>query len=240
MRNQSQLKRGKKMNHNQRIFLAGIIGVIVFTTPLLVVSQVSQLLLSSYIAALVATAAVTAALYLAANRKRGMFVTTAGMTLVVWYYAFSNLAYSGVVLILHDTKMWQMPVKWFIFGHIILAALYIWKLLAADAGKEEIERIEVQVKENISKWKNLQIQSSALASQAPAPVKKALESVKDAIRYADPVTAPQLTEIENAIAENITQLAQTLQSGDNEKTEKLTGEILLKIKQRSEISQSLK
>ena len=228
------------MNHNQRIFLAGIVGVIVFTAPLLLFSHVSRLLLTSYIAALVATATVTAALYLAANRKQGMFVTTAGMTAVVWNYAFSNLAYSGVVLILHYTEMWQMPLKWFILGHIILAALYAWKLLAADAGREEIERIEVKVKENISNWKNLQTQSANLASQAPSPVRNAVESVKDAIRYADPVTAPELTEIEADIKENITRLSQAIQDGDNETTEKLSEEILLQVKQRSEMTRSLK
>ncbi|MBE6392384.1 MAG: hypothetical protein E7042_09350 [Lentisphaerae bacterium] len=228
------------MNHNQRIFLAGIIGVIVFTAPLLLFSHVSKLLLTSYVASLVATAAVTAALYLGANRKQGMFVTTAGMILVVWIYAFSNLFYSGVILLLHYTNAWQMPVKWFILGHIILAALCAWKLLAADAGKEEIEKSELKLKENISQWKNLQMQCADLALKSPAPVRKTLENVKDAIRYADPVTAPQLAEIESAIAENITRLSQALQAGDNEKTEKLSGEILLQIKQRSEIAKSLK
>lgn len=228
------------MTHNKRIFLAAIIAVIVFTTPLFLLTPVTGLLIAAYIAALGATAAVTAAMYLAANRKSGMFVTTAGLTLVVWHYGTLNLIYSCVILGLYYSGKWQMPIGWFIFGHIIIAAFYGWKLLAADAGREEIEKTEVKVKESISNWKQLQLKTSSLASQAKPPVKKAVESVKDAVRYADPVSAPQLAEIESAIEANIDSLSRSLQAGEEEKTQQLVNELLLQIKQRSDISKSLK
>ena len=228
------------MSHNKRIFLGAVIAVIVITVPVFLITPVSGVLIAAYVAALAAAAAVTTALYLAVNRKTGLFVTTAGLTLVVWRYAIFNILYSGVILDLYCTGAWKISLGWFVFGHILLAALYGWKFLAGDAGREEIEKREIKVRESIANWKHLQLKTSALASRAKEPVKKAVESVRDAVRYADPVTSPQLEEIEMEIERNIDLLSQTIQLGEDEETEHLVNDLLLQIKQRNAMAKSLK
>ena len=228
------------MTHNQRILGGGVIGVVVFTAPLFLISPVTRLLIVSWGAALIATGAVTTALYLAANRKSGMFITTAGLALVVWRYAVLNLLFSGIILALQYSGKWEMSVGVFILIHIVLAGITGWQLLAADAGREEIEKTEIRVKEKISHWKMFQMKTATLAAQAAQPVRKRVENVRDAVRYADPVSLPQLTDIEAEIGENIDLMAQTLQSGDHEKTAELTEKLLLQIKQRAELCKNLK
>ena len=169
-----------------------------------------------------------------------MFVTTAALLLIVWSYAVLNLIYSGVVLLLYFTGCWNMPVGWFIVGHIVLAGLTAWKLLAADAGKEEIERIEVEVHQKTFDWKELRMQINAIAARADKSVKKDLESVCDAIRYADPVTSAELDDIESDIKNNVNILSEAVKENDKSEITKLTQDLLQQIRQRSEICKMLK
>ncbi|MBO5721874.1 MAG: hypothetical protein J6S19_02050 [Lentisphaeria bacterium] len=228
------------MNHNKRIFLAALIGVAVFTSPLFLITPVTGLLVVAFIAALIAVGAVTLVLYWAINRKKELFVTTAAMPIVVGSYAVLNLLYSAVILILQYSGKWDMPIGLFVLGHIIIAGLYSWKLLAADAGKEEIEKVEVKVEQSISNWKMLRVKIANISATADSPVKKSLEKVCDAVRYADPVTSPHLTDIEVEIEKNINLLAQASLAGDIEKTEQLVQNIINQIKQRAELCKNLK
>lgn len=228
------------MNHNKRIFLAALIGVAVFTSSLFLITPVTGLLVTAFIAALIAVGAVTIVLYWAVNRKKGLFVTTAAMPIVAGSYAVLNLLYSAVILILQYSGKWNMPIGLFVLGHIIIAGLYSWKLLAADAGKEEIEKVEVKVEQSISNWKMLRVKIANISATADLPVKKSLEKVCDAVRYADPVTSPHLTDIEAEIEKNINLLAQASLTGDIEKTEQLVQNIINQIKQRAELCKNLK
>ena len=228
------------MNDNKRIIAAGLVGFIVFTAPLFVITPITALIIAAYCTSLIAVAAVCYALYLALNRKSGMFVTTAALLLIVWSYAVLNLIYSGVVLLLYFTGCWNMPVGWFIVGHIVLAGLTAWKLLAADAGKEEIERIEVEVHQKTFDWKELRMQINAIAARADKSVKKDLESVCDAIRYADPVTSAELDDIESDIKNNVNILSEAVNENDKSEITKLTQDLLQQIRQRSEICKMLK
>ena len=228
------------MNHNKRIFLAALIGIVVFTSPLFLITPVTELMIVAFVAAMIAVGIVTMVLYWAVNRKTGLFVTTAAMPILVWRYAILNLLYSAIILILQYFGKWNMPIGLFILGHIILVCFYAWKLLAADAGKEEIEKVEVKVEQSISNWKMLCVKVSNISVTADTTVKKSLERVCDAVRYADPVTSPHLTHIETEIEQNIDLLSQTIQAGDIEKTEQLVQNIINQIKQRAELCKSLK
>ena len=86
----------------------------------------------------------------------------------------------------------------------------------------------------------LRVKIANIAATAETPVKKSLEKVCDAVRYADPVTSPHLTDIEAEIEKNIDLLSQTVLAGDVRKTEQLVQNIINQIKQRAELCKSLK
>lgn len=228
------------MNHNSRIILAALIAVIVFASPLFLLATVTELLVAAFVAALIAIGAVTIALYLAVNCKTGLFVTTATIPVLTWRYALFNLLYSGLILFLQYSGAWEMPLGLFVLGHIILAGIYACKLLAADAGKEEIEKVELKVEQSISNWKMLLVKITNIAASSEAPCKKYVEKVCDAVRYADPVTSPYLTEIEEKIEKNIDLLSQSALAGDAKKTEELVQTILIQIKQRATLCKNFK
>ncbi|MBO7327828.1 MAG: hypothetical protein J6W00_03545 [Lentisphaeria bacterium] len=228
------------MNHSIRIYLAAFIVDIILTVLFFLLTPATGVLITAYIAACVAVGAIGQALVWAVKRNTGLFVTTAAIPLLLWSYASLNIVYSAIFLWLYYSGIYKVPVSWFVFGHIVFAGIYCVKLLAVDAGKEVIENIEVNVKESISNWKKLQFQITNIAAQAGTPVKKSVENVCEAVRYADPVSSPDLTAIEAEIAKNIDLLSQTVKSGEDKKTEELVGAILLQIKQRSEICKMLK
>lgn len=228
------------MNNNKRITAAALVGIIVFTAPLFLIDPVTVLMKTAYCTSLIAVCAVCYALYLGNNRKSGMFVTTAAMLLVVWRYAIINILYSGIILALQFTGSWNMPATWFILGHVILVGFTAWQLLAADAGKEAIERVENTVKESVSNWKLLQTQITSIASRTNSSDRKYVENVREAIRYADPVTSPQLNDIENAIKNNIKQLSDAVDTNNTEKIKLLETAIIQQVKERSEICKLLK
>ena len=228
------------MNNNTRIFAAAGVGFIIFTAPLFVLPAVPGLVITAYIAALVAIGSIATAFFLAGNGKSGLFVTTTALLLIIWKYVVLNILFSAIILLLHFTLKCSLPTGWFAIGHIVLAGITAIKLIAADAGKEHIEHVEIKVKESTSNWKMLREQTFSIAVRASADVRKSVESVRDAMRYADPVTSEQLYDIENAIKNNIDLLTAAVDSKDNEKIQPLAQEILLQIKQRSEMCKRLK
>ena len=228
------------MNNNQRIFLAGVIGVIIFTSPLCFFSNVSGLLVASCISALAATLAVTTAFFLASNRKIDMFVTTAGLLLVVCKYAVCNVFFSIVMLALSYSGKWTVPLTVFILFHITLAGITGWKLLAADTGKEEIECVENKLIESICDWKILSLKVNNIPLPSDPVAARNIKNVQDSIRYASPVSSAALKAIEENINNNVCELDTAVGQSDLEKINTLTQTILQQINRRSEMSKLLK
>ena len=133
-----------------------------------------------------------------------------------------------------------MPLLWFLFSHLAIIAVSVWKMLAADAGREEIEKLENSVKQTIFTWKSLQIKTAAIVTQTNGVLKKEAELINDAIRYADPVSLPQLADIENAICTNVDLFSKAIEQNDTEKCKILSEEIIQQVNHRSEMCKFLK
>lgn len=104
-----------------------------------------------------------------------------------------------------------------------------------DAAKDEIMSVENSVREKVLSWKMLTAEVNAILSAADGERKKEIAAVYDAVRYADPISNANLTDIENEIKENIAELASA--EGD---ISSLCQKIILKIKQRNEMCKLLK
>lgn len=84
-------------------------------------------------------------------------------------------------------------------------------LIATDAGRNEIERVEQKVQSKVSALKMLQIDVEMLAkTEADSEVKSKLTKLSEKIRYSDPMSSDALTELEGAIAGKVKELKTSL------------------------------
>jgi hypothetical protein len=93
-----------------------------------------------------------------------------------------------------------IPAKWFVIAQVIILAAFAIRLILLNAGRTEIERVGDKVATKVFFIKLLQIEVEGLAStQTDTEVKTALKNLAEKIRYSDPVSSPQLAELEGEI-----------------------------------------
>ena len=93
-------------------------------------------------------------------------------------------------------------------------------MISADAGRREIGRVEAKVWEKVFQIRELQADVEQLAgSEADAETKAALSQLAEKLRFSDPVSHEQLTDLEAQITEKVS----ALKAADNK------GEILAEI-----------
>ena len=84
---------------------------------------------------------------------------------------------------------------------VICTAIAAIFMIAADAGRTEIERVEQKIKGKVFYIKNLQVDMEILAgAEKDAKTKKALEQLAEKIRFSDPMSNEQLAVLEDKIS----------------------------------------
>lgn len=80
-------------------------------------------------------------------------------------------------------------------------------MIAGEAGRGEIERVEAKVRKKVFFIKELQADVELLIDrEADAEIKTALQQLAEKIRFSDPMSNNTLAEIESAIADRVTEL----------------------------------
>ena len=221
------------MNNNLRIFIGTIVAVIVLTVPLFLL-PVEGMLITAYIFALAGVFALAGSLLWGSNRMQGEYVTTAAFPLAAAGYLFTDLLLSIIFILLKVQEVYALPAGWFFFLHILLAGFFVWKILAMDAGKEQIEEVGAKVEQKTSNWRRLRQEASALGVMADPEVRKEIAAVQDAFRYADPMTDERLEEIEDRIGGMLRELTGKVKNHQNAEIPELCRLLLNEIKIRNE------
>lgn len=80
-------------------------------------------------------------------------------------------------------------------------------MISAEAGRGEIERVEAKTQKKVFYIRQLQADMELLADkETDAAVKKALTQLAEKIRFSDPMSSEQLTELENQISTKAAEL----------------------------------
>ena len=216
------------MNHNFRIFLGGVIGVVILTVLFFLLPR-DGVLITAYVFALFAVAVMCISLLWTANRSGGEYVTSAAFPVAAYSYASLNIVVSVLVVALKYFDFYNLSTGWFCFIHILIAGFFGWKILAMDAGREIIEERGAEVIAKTSNWKKLVMDLTSIASIADAEVKSQVSVVKDAARYADPMTCDEVAELNAAV-----------KAHRNTEIPAMCQELLLDIKQRNELCKAYK
>lgn len=228
-----------KMSNNTRIYFGGAFGIVILTA-LLFLLPVDGRLLTGYIFGLLGIAALCGTLLWGANRKEGEYVTTAAFPLAAFHYLVLNILLSVVVIALKEFDVYALSAGWFFFIHLVVVGCFIWKMLAMDSGREIIEERGEEVRVKSSAWRTLSSEINNLYLRAESEAKTQIAPVKEAFRYADPMSCAELEEIEERISGRISALKGALQSQDKAEIGSLCSDLLLDIKQRNEMCKMFK
>ena len=80
-------------------------------------------------------------------------------------------------------------------------------MISADAGRDEIERVEAKVQKKVFYIRELQADIELLAdNETNADVKTALTQLAEKIRFSDPMSSEQLADLENKISSKVAEL----------------------------------
>lgn len=89
----------------------------------------------------------------------------------------------------------------------VIAGISAVCMISADAGRNEIERVEAKVQKKVFYIRELQADIELLAdNESDAAAKTALTQLAEKIRYSDPMSNEQLADLENKISTKVAEL----------------------------------
>lgn len=92
----------------------------------------------------------------------------------------------------------------------VIAGISAVCMISADAGRDEIERVEAKVQKKVFYIRELQADIELLAdNETNADVKTALTQLAEKIRFSDPMSSEQLADLENKISSKVAELKAT-------------------------------
>ena len=92
----------------------------------------------------------------------------------------------------------------------VIAGVSAVCMISADAGRNEIERVEANVQKKVFYIRELQADIEVLTdNESDATVKTALAQLAERIRYSDPMSSEQLADLENKISSKVAELKTT-------------------------------
>ena len=92
----------------------------------------------------------------------------------------------------------------------VIAGISAVCMISADAGRNEIERVEAKVQNKVFYIRELQADIELLAdNETNADVKTALTQLAEKIRFSDPMSSEQLADLENKISSKVAELKAT-------------------------------
>ena len=89
----------------------------------------------------------------------------------------------------------------------IIASVSAVCMISAEAGRNEIERVEAKVQEKVFYIRELQADIELLAeAETDTDIKAALTQLAEKVRFSDPMSNEQLVDLENKISIKVTEL----------------------------------
>jgi len=162
---------------------------------------------------------------------------------VAYYYLIIQLILGILEMGLQAAAL-NYPALSFQYGiaaNVFFLGACLIGLISVEMGKDEIERIDLKVKEKVFYIKSMQIDIEGLVNKAPdASLKKSLKDLTETIRYSDPMSSPQLAAIENKIEAKAAALSDTVEKNDWDTVKALCSELQDLFAERSRKCKALK
>ena len=129
-------------------------------------------------------------------------------------------------------------------GVIVCAIVFTVNTLSvvkATAAIDEIERVDMKVKEQVFFIKSLTVDADTLLASAKSEAVRAeCRKVYEAIRYSDPMSNEALASVESQITVKFAELSEAVKVNDAEKVTVLANEIVILVGDRNKKCRVLK
>lgn len=90
---------------------------------------------------------------------------------------------------------------------VFIAGISALSMITADVARSEVERVETKVQKKVFYIRELQVEAELLSERETEPeVKVALAVLAEKIRFSDPMSSAQLSELESRIAAKMEEL----------------------------------
>ena len=118
----------------------------------------------------------------------------------------------------------------------LITAIATIGCIAADAMKDEIQRQDNNLRQNLSNMRELQLLSKSLINMCTDETAKIqVKEIADDFKYSDPVSSEMTKEIENSLKLLMNDLQCEIMNENNESIKKLCEEIEIKLSERNRI-----
>lgn len=105
------------------------------------------------------------------------------------------------------TAVPALPIWSAIVACVVILGFSVIFMIAGEAGRGEIERVEAKVQKKVFFIKELQADVELLIDrEADIEIRTALQQLAEKIRFSDPMSDDTLSEIENAITVKVSEL----------------------------------
>jgi hypothetical protein len=143
------------------------------------------------------------------------------LIIVLWNYLLIQMALGFVLLFVSSIPTWIGVI----ISCVLLSACLVG-LIATEAGKGEIDRMDAEIQEKTFLIKSFQINIDSMIDKTGNPsIKKSLKDLSEVFRYSDPVSNPKLGSLENKIEAKINVLEESLGNASFEEAAMICEEI---------------
>ncbi|MBP5640726.1 MAG: hypothetical protein J6X55_14695 [Victivallales bacterium] len=226
-------------NYQKRIIAACVVGIVLATAFFFLV-KTDILVICAYAVALLDMVLATASLWQLSKTSKSGYVTDMAFVLALKCSLALSLILAVVFVCLDISGLWVMPWIWYLAIQMVILAFTAWRMLAIGAGAEAIKNVGKEVAANVTSWKMLQADADALKREAPEALVKDISAVCDAIRYADPMSKPEVASIDDTIKKIIGDLKGMVHEEKADEAKVLCINIQNSIRDRAERLKSLK
>jgi hypothetical protein len=234
------------MNNSTRTILAGVVLALLVGALALVIPAAASLLWVTVMAMWLAITAMVLTTLFAVGGRRADGPQALVFPILAWQFLGLHGLLSVVVLLLDAVGVWSMPWAVLLVGHLVILGVFTLLLLAASAGKEEIDQAQTVVREKVTDWRVLMADVAAARDRIPrgnpeaAVALKAVEGIHDALRYSDPMSIPALASIEEELRSAISELAGATGAAQWQSVPRLADRIQSVLKDRNTRVKALK
>ena len=194
------------MNTYQKKIIAAVVVGIAIISAVYIPIQKDVTVHTAYGTLILAVLVSGASLWQLMKNAARDYITSLAFPFALKAYLVATLGMAVLFVLLDLTNVWTIPLIWYLSLQVIVIGLTAWKLLALGAAQDAILQVGAQAGGNVSKWKLIQADVDTVLQSSPADMKKDITALRDAIRYADPMSKPEVKAQEEEIAAGIDKL----------------------------------
>ena len=213
------------MNQNEKRIIAAVAVGIAIVTAIYIPLRKDMVVHTAYATLVLAAILAGASLWQLEKKLAQDYITNLAFPLALKFYLGMTVAMAVLFVLLDLAGVWAISFSWYAALQVIIIGFTAWKLLAIGAAQDAILKVGEQVQANVSNWKLLVADADAILKTAPADLHRNVSDLRDAIRYADPMSRSEVAAQEQEIAGGLKQLRDLVREGKADEAKALCARI---------------